>query len=73
VGALLFGVVPIFGVRLMKKAILTCVGCGSTEMVDDSLDEKRNRVCKGCGAALIERRSPGSSTAASPAFPCISR
>jgi hypothetical protein len=44
----------------MKMAILTCVACDSTEKVEDNLDGKRNRVCKGCGGALIERRLPGS-------------
>jgi hypothetical protein len=29
-------------------------------MVEDNLDGKRNRVCKRCGAALIDRRLSGS-------------
>lgn len=44
----------------MKMAILIYVACGSTEMVEDPLDGKRNTVCRECGAALIERRLPRS-------------
>ena len=45
-----------------KQVTLTCVGCGTTVSVDDSADNTRNQTCSSCGAALIERRLPGSSS-----------
>jgi predicted RNA-binding Zn-ribbon protein involved in translation (DUF1610 family) len=46
----------------LKQITLTCVGCGSTVTVDDSAENTRNQTCSSCGAALIERRLPGSSS-----------
>jgi NAD-dependent SIR2 family protein deacetylase len=45
----------------LKQTTLTCVGCGSTVAVDDSPENIRNKTCEKCGAALMERRLPGSS------------
>jgi rRNA maturation endonuclease Nob1 len=45
----------------LKQITLTCVGCGSTVTVDDLAENIRNQTCKSCGAALIDRRLPGTS------------
>lgn len=49
-------------ISIMRNIVLTCVACGKTESVEDRPEETRDRKCKQCGAALIKRRPPGSTT-----------
>lgn len=43
----------------VKQITLTDVGCGGTVTVDRLAENIRNQICKSCGAALIDRRHPG--------------
>jgi len=43
----------------VKQITLTCVGCGGPVTVDSLAENIRNQTCKSCGAALIDRRLPG--------------
>ncbi len=43
----------------MEKVVLTCVGCGKTESVENLPDNKRGKKCAACGDSMIEKRHPG--------------
>ena len=44
----------------MKTVVLTCIKCGATKEVEDTLEAKRNIHCA-CGEAMVEKRTPGQS------------
>ncbi|MBB5330506.1 rRNA maturation endonuclease Nob1 [Edaphobacter lichenicola] len=46
----------------MSEIVITCVGCGKTETVDDRPESIRNKKCKTCGGAMIVKRHPGNSS-----------
>jgi len=45
----------------MHDIVLTCVNCGEKVTVGEKPEERRDRVCSGCGNSLIEKKLPGNS------------